>query len=814
MVDRRKALRRFLDRVRGVPVEHDLRPYRELLGRIDSLEPELTVATEAELTTRAQNLKESAARAEDVDEGWVVQAFALAREAAKRAVGLRAFDVQVMAGLALWRGRLVEMQTGEGKTLAAVFPAFATALRRGGVHILTFNDYLARRDAEWMGPAYRLLGLSVSSIQAGMPAEERRRAYSANVTYATAKQVGFDFLRSAVALGSEERILGETVAAIVDEADALLVDEARVPMVIAGVAEAPPEDLQRLAGLVRDLRKTVDYEVHDEGRGVTLTGGGLERCEAWLGCTDLHAPEQLNLLTALNCALHAEALLQRDVDYIVRGGRIELVDEFTGRVIHDRQWPYGLQAALEAKEGLALNVEGEILGSITIHHFLKRYKWLCGMTATASAAAEEVRDTYELVTTIIPQNLPCVREDLPDEVFATRDAKDAALVAEIQREHGQGRPVLVGTRTVEESERLAGKLADAGIEAQVLNARNDEMEASIVTEAGDLGAVTVSTNLAGRGTDIRLGGADETNRQRVVELGGLYVIGTNRHESRRIDDQLRGRAGRQGDPGQSRFFVSLEDDLIERYRVATAIPAGVRRPGEAGRLANPVVARYIAHAQRVIEGQHHSMRRTLRSYTELLERQRAMVAAYREEVLLDGAPQDLLDRVAGGERTEGRLLADALSRLVALQLDREWREHLAGASAMRETMFMERLGGRDPLAVYHERLDAEFAGFFERVEEAALEELSSLLASDVGLDLDGDRLRGPASTWTYLIDDNPFKDKLGMGLSANIGFAAWVMLLAIPVLVVTWPVLLFWVAYKRVSQRRRVRAPEPGEAER
>ena len=483
-----------------------------------------------------------------------------------------------MAAIALDRGHVVEMQTGEGKTLAAVMPASLHALAGQGVHILTFNDYLARRDAEWMGPIYRRLGLSVGFVQQDMTPEERRRAYLADVTYVTGKEAGFDHLRDLLATDPRDLVHRPFHFALVDEADSLLIDEARIPLVIAGSVGRESSSSPRLAAVVAGLTPGIHFDADEYGRDVELTEAGCEQVERVLGCGSLHHAGNYGVLTELNCALHARVLLRRDVDYIVRDGRIGVIDEFTGRIVTDRHWPDGLQAALEAKEGIERQPDGRILGSITLQHFLRGYPRLCGMTGTAQTAALELRQLYGLEVVVIPTHRPMIRVDQPDLVFTHREAKEKAVVDEIRRVHASDRPVLVGTLTVEESERLAARLRSAGVACQILNAKHDEMEARVVAGAGAVGAVTISTNMAGRGTDIRLGGEDEADHERVAALGGLYVIGTNRHESARVDLQLRGRAGRQGDPGESRFFVSLEDDLLVRY----GSRGSHRRPRRAG----------------------------------------------------------------------------------------------------------------------------------------------------------------------------------------------------------------------------------------
>jgi len=750
-----ETMRQRLDRLRGVPVQRNLRPYRRFVRRVRE-----------RCGGAAHDVEDLRGRAvEDMGDDELARVFAAVHDAAEAELGLCAYDEQLIAGLALARGRLVEMQTGEGKTLAAVFAVAAGALAGRGFHVLTFNDYLARRDAEWMGPVYARLGLTVGFVLDGTPTDDRRAAYLADITYTTAKQAGFDRLRDGLAMVPSERVLRASDPqhrALVDEADALLVDEARLPMVIAGVTGAPPRDLTDLAGLAAELRPDEHYEVLDGGRNVALTHEGSAFCQEALGCGDLYDEEQLPLLTAVNCALHAQALLRRDVDYLVRDGRIDLVDELTGRVIHDRQWPYGLQTALEAKEGLPLHPEGTVLDSMTVQHFIAGYQHLAGMTATAVAAASEVSETFGLETVVIGTHHPCIRKDAEDVVFATAEQRDAAVVAEVAG--ANGRPVLVGTTSVEASEALAARFAEAGIQAQVLNARHDAREAAIVAEAGALGAVTIATNMAGRGTDIRLGGSDGATRQEVMALGGLYVIGTQRHESRRIDDQLRGRSGRQGDPGGSRFFISLEDELVARNKVAQHIPPKALQTDADGRLKHPAVARIIAHAQRIIEGRHGDIRASLRRYSDVLHWQRDRVQDLREPLI-----REPFDDVA--EEVRRRVELTSIRRL--------WSEHLGLGSELQETSFLERLGGLDPLTEYVRRLGADFRQFDDRLGEVVEAELARLGPNP---SLDDATLQGPGTTWTYLIDDNPFQDSFGLGLIGARGFGAMAAVAAGPLL--------------------------------
>jgi preprotein translocase subunit SecA len=760
----------------------------------------LAQATDEELRALARKLRDRALAGAPLDE-LELEAFALVREAAGRTLGLRPFDVQVLAALALHRRHLVEMQTGEGKTLAAVFPVYLNALTGRGVHVLTFNDYLARRDAAWMGPLYRFLGLTVGAVQEGMRPAQRRRAYAADVTYVTAKEAGFDLLRGLLCHEPDDVVQRPFHFALVDEADSLLIDEARVPLVIAESRDRSDDASYRMADVARHLEPEVHYRTDEYGRNVDLTEAGLERAETLLGSGDLLAPENLVTLTELNCALHAAVLLARDVDYILRDGEIRMVDEFTGRVVEDRHWPDGLQAALEAKEGLELKPEGRTLGSITLQHFLQLYPGLCGMTGTARPAADEFKHFYGLDVVVIPPNRPCVRRDLPDVVFTHREAKTRALVDEIRRVHATGRPILVGTLSVAESDRLARALRQAGIGCEVLNAKTDEREARIVARAGALGAVTISTNMAGRGTDIRLGGAQEEDRDRVVALGGLYVIGTNRHESVRIDRQLRGRAGRQGDPGSTRFFVSLEDELIVRYGIERLLPPRLWPQEQDAPLRNPAIRREIARVQRIVEGQNFEIRRTLCRYAEQVEEQRKRLHRRRQEILFERGE---VDRFAAGEpelhaehcaRVGDEAVRRAERQVTLFHIDYRWSEHLRAIADLREGIHLLRIGGRDPLTEFlHEVVDS-FREMQKRIDEDVVDTLRGATITEDGVDLEREGLRAPTSTWTYLINDDPFRDQLGIQLAGSTGFGAAAALY-------TGWILIPWGLYNRYLRRR------------
>ena len=809
-VRNRIGWRQRLARLGGSSVDLDLRGFDAPLAAVREIERDLAELSDDAIAERARKLAARARGGAEPD-GLRNETFALVCEAAARTLGERPFDVQVVAALALAGGRVVELQTGEGKTLAAVLPAVLHGLGGEGVHVLTFNDYLARRDAEWMGPIYRMLGLSVDAVQQGMPPAARRRAYRADVTYVTAKEAGFDHLRDLRATDPEAVVHRPFHVALVDEADSLLIDEARTPLVLAGRTEPRNSMVRRIAEHVAALAPGVDFDADEYGRSVELTEAGLGRMERSLGVASLHDGEHYGLLTGVSCALHARVLLRRDVDYLVRDGHIGMIDEHTGRVVADRHWPDGLQAALEAKEGLAPDGDGRILGSIPLQHFLRGYPFLCGMTGTACDAADELREIYGLEVVVVPTNRPVIRIDRPDVMFTHREAKERAVVAEVRRAHAVRRPVLVGTLSVVESERLAKRLRAAGIACEVLNARNDAAEARIVARAGRIGAVTISTNMAGRGTDIRLGGGDEGEREQVAALGGLYVIGTNRHESRRVDLQLRGRAGRQGDPGESCFFVSLEDELLVRYGIRDLIPARLMPARRDAPIEHPIVRREIARAQRIVEGQNHEIRRTLSRYAEIVEDQRRRLLGRRQALLAGRAEPD----VWRGEPQRYRDLVDACGReairraevaVTLHHLDQAWVEHLALCADLREGIHLVRLGQQDPLT----RFTSEVVDAYERLEpgldDAVRAALDRVRVVDGQIDLAaaGVDVKGPAATWTYLVNDDPFRDQIGQLLtgpgrgSIAIFSALWLM-----------PLMIAWGVVDRYLRKRPRRRADP-----
>ena len=802
----RVTWRQRLARMQGVPVTFDMGPYEAPLAEVARFGGGIERLSDREIETRARAFREQGTASL---ESIRAEFFALAREASRRVLGMTPFDEQVLAALALDAGHIVEMQTGEGKTLAAVMPAALRALAGQGAHVLTFNDYLARRDPEWMGPVYTMLGLSVGFVQEGMTPEDRRRAYLANLTYVTAKEAGFDHLRDLLAMDPQGLVHRPLHFALVDEADSLLIDEARVPLVIAGSVGRETSSAPRLAALVASLAPGVHFDADEYGRDVELTEAGFEQVERALGAGSLHDAQNYRLLTEINCALHAHALLRRDVDYIVRNGRIGVVDEFTGRVVADRHWPDGLQAALEAKEGLERQADGRILGSITLQHFLQGYPRLCGMTGTAQTAAPELRDLYGLDVVVIPTHKPMIRIDRPDVVFTHREAKERAAVGEIQRAHASGRPVLVGTLTIEESERVAARLRDTGVACEILNAKNDAMEARIVARAGAPGAVTISTNMAGRGTDIRLGGEHEEEHAQVAALGGLYVIGTNRHESRRVDLQLRGRAGRQGDPGESRFFASLEDELLVRYGIETLIAGRVVTAKRDEPFDHPIVRAEMARAQRIVEGQNLEIRKTLWRYASAIEDQRREVMTIRQAILRGDDVPEIWQREPERRRAlveeAGEDAVQRAERAVMLfAIDRAWRDHLALAADLREGIHLVALGGRDPLRHFTEETTAAFRRMEEAIDNVALDLLKDVRVKDGRIALDEIGIRGPSSTWTYLVNDDPFRNQIGMMLTGpgRTTIATYAAALL-------GPLLLLWGVVDRVFRKRPGRRGDP-----
>ena len=694
-------MRNFLQSILA-PSRHD--PAQ--IERINALRADFSKLTDDKLRRAAQTDDQ-------------LRLFAATAIIAARILGQEMFDVQLRGALALARGSIVQMQTGEGKTLAAV-PAIAWYARQcGSVHVMTANDYLACRDAAWMGDIYRFLGLSVGYLQQGMSPEERRAVYASDVLYATPNEIGFDFLRDRLALDLPDQVQRPFAAAVVDEADSILIDEARIPLVIAGGDDDDESALPAAADqLVRDFRVPIHCTVDTGARNVALTDLGIALVERAFGCGNLYEEQNLRLLTAIQDAMHAHVLLRRDVDYVVKNGSVEMVDEFKGRIALNRRWPAGLHTAIEVKEHVAAKRQGRILGSVTLQHLIGLYPRVCGMTGTAVTQALEFETIYEMPVEVIPTNRPVIRIDHPDAVFATRRDKERAVLEEIRRMHAVGRPILVGSESVAESERLSRMLAD--IPHQVLNARQDEREAAIIAQAGERGAVTISTNMAGRGTDIRLGLG-------VAELGGLHVIGLQKHESRRIDNQLRGRAGRQGDPGSSRFFVSLQDDLMAKYSDL-----------------NPRLANDPDTMQRLVEGHNLDARIFLRRYEMPIEGQRHRIHAHRQEILDGTIPcgSDLERLIA--LRTIDDLWSDYLARVAEFRAGLPWLEWGTGGTPF---LTLDRRGA-------HYEYAQKIHEWFSELEASLPDEIARRVAEAEEGEATDPRERG--AVWTYLTTDQPF----------------------------------------------------------
>ncbi|TXH21421.1 MAG: accessory Sec system translocase SecA2 [Mycobacterium sp.] len=729
-----------------------------------------------EQITKAAKLLELSELADAAD---IPQFLAIAREAAERTTGLRPFDVQLFGALRMMAGDVVEMATGEGKTLAGAIAAAGYALAGRHVHVISVNDYLARRDAEWMGPLLAAMGLTVGWITADSTAAERRAAYECDVTYASVNEIGFDVLRDQLVTHVDDLVSPRPDVALIDEADSVLVDEALVPLVLAGTThrETPRMEIIRLVGEMTSENRVDDslqyYDTDADRRNVHLTDAGARKLEKALGGIDLYSEEHIGTtLTEVNVALHAHVLLQRDVHYIVRDNAVHLINASRGRIASLQRWPDGLQAAVEAKEGIETTETGEVLDTITVQALINRYPTVCGMTGTALAAGEQLRQFYRLGVSPIPPNTPNIREDEADRVYITAAAKNQAVIEHIQEIHATGQPVLVGTRDVAESEELHAKLVKAGVPAVVLNAKNDEEEAAVIAEAGKLATVTVSTQMAGRGTDIRLGGSDEADHDAVAELGGLHVIGTGRHHTERLDNQLRGRAGRQGDPGSSVFFSSWEDDVVVSHLEPEKLPM---QTDEDGRIISDRAGQMLEHAQRVAEGRLLDVHANTWRYNQLTAQQRAIIVERRETLLRTTTARDELKELSpdryqelvsqiGEEGAEDEL--ERICRLIMLyHLDRGWADHLAYLSDIRESIHLRALGRQDPLDEFHRMAVDAFASLAADAIEAAQQtfETANVLEDEPGLDLS--KLARPTSTWTYMIHDNPLADDTMAALS-------------------------------------------------
>ena len=654
-----------------------LKEFEGLVQAINALEPEIERLSDEALAAKTDEFKNRLANGATLDD-VLVEAFAVVRETARRVLGERHYDVQLIGGLALHRGMVAEMKTGEGKTLVSTLPAYLNALEGKGVHLVTVNDYLAARDAEWMGAVHRFLGLSVGLIQAGMPVDDRHAAYRADITYGTNNEFGFDYLRDNMAMEAEHRVQRGHHYAIVDEVDSILIDEARTPLIISGAVSDSARWYKDFAKIARRLQEGVHYVVDEKKRQVLTTEEGVARVEEILGIENLYDHAAVDFVHHLETALKAQTLYKRDVDYLIEHGEVKIVDEFTGRVLEGRRYSEGLHQAIEAKEGVAIKQENQTLATITLQNYFRLYEKLAGMTGTAETEAAELSQIYGLEVMAIPTHRPIARIDQGDLVYKTEAAKYNAVVADVKERHAKGQPVLLGTVSIEKSELLSRLLSKNGIPHEVLNAKHHSREAEIIAQAGRPGAVTVATNMAGRGVDIKLGGSPEgmaraelkkrgitpddpsyaelekklveefaeqirPDKEKVIAAGGLYVVGTERHESRRIDNQLRGRSGRQGDPGESRFYLSLEDELMRRFQGewVASIMDRLRLP-EDQPIEAKMVTKSIERAQRQVESQNFEIRKNVLKYDEVMNSQRESIYKWRTAILEGRADEELI----------------------------------------------------------------------------------------------------------------------------------------------------------------------------
>jgi preprotein translocase subunit SecA len=769
----------ILRKIVGSKNDRELKRLGFLLEEINDLEPVFVALSDAELAAKTPCFKEKIDNGASCDD-ILTEAFAAAREAARRTLGMRPFDVQIIGGIVLHEGKIAEMKTGEGKTLAATLPLYLNALTGRGCHVVTVNDYLARRDAEWMGPVYLMMGLSVGVVVHGMDDTERRAAYHADITYGTNNEFGFDYLRDNMKFTLDDYVQRDFHYAIVDEVDSILIDEARTPLIISGPSEESTDKYYRINQVIPRLKKDQDYTIDEKSRTVALTEDGVARTENALKVQNLYEPRNMEILHHVNQALKAHTLFKRDVDYVVKEGQVIIVDEFTGRIMPGRRYSDGLHQALEAKEHVKVERENQTLASITFQNYFRMYEKLAGMTGTADTEAAEFKKIYNLDVLIIPTNKPMIRQDHTDVIYKTEDEKFAAVIDEIRELHREGRPVLVGTISIAKSEYLTR----AGIKHHVLNAKNHEREAEIIAQAGQRSAVTISTNMAGRGTDIKLG-------EGVADLGGLHILGTERHESRRIDNQLRGRSGRQGDMGSSRFYLSLEDDLLRIFG-AERISSIMNRVGmeEGEPIEHRLISRAIENAQKRVEGQNFDIRKHLLDYDDVMNRQRQVIYEQRKkvlrgeelwkdiesmlaEVIEDTLAQyidekhhhetwDLkglqdwvwrqfglkLDLAAGAgdpfgagtigetiaaavmgllqakQREFGKPLMEYLMRMIMLNaIDAQWKDHLLGMDHLKEGIGLRGYGQKDPAREYQKEGYDMFMDMVWRIKEDTLQKL-------------------------------------------------------------------------------------------
>ena len=772
----------ILKKLIGSKNDRELKRLSLLLSEVNELEPAVLALSDEELRAKTPYFREKLQQGAELDD-LLAEAFAVVREAARRTVGMRPFDVQIVGGLVLHEGKIAEMKTGEGKTLAATMPLYLNALPGKGVHLVTVNDYLARRDAAWMGPIYQFLGMTVGVIVHGMDDDERRAAYRTDITYGTNNEFGFDYLRDNMKFSLEDYVQRDFHYAIVDEVDSILIDEARTPLIISGPSDESTDKYQRVNQVIPHLRKERDYKVDEKSRTVVLSEEGVTRVEEYLKVQNLYEPKNIDILHHVNQALRAHTLFRRDVDYLVKDGKVVIVDEFTGRVMPGRRYSDGLHQALEAKEKVKIEQENQTLASITFQNYFRMYEKLAGMTGTADTEAEEFAKIYKLEVLVVPTNMPMIRTDHSDVIYKTEKEKFDAVIEEIRELHEAKRPVLVGTISIEKSELLSKYLTRNGIRHHVLNAKNHEKEAEIVSQAGQPGQVTISTNMAGRGTDIRLG-------EGVAALGGLHILGTERHESRRIDNQLRGRSGRQGDMGSSRFYLSLEDDLLRIFG-AERISSVMDRIGieEGQPIEHRLISRAIENAQKRVEGQNFDIRKHLLEYDDVMNRQRQVIYEQRKKVLKgeelwsdveemieeiveelvpehvdekrhpeewdlqgldDGVfrhftlklrfaekgremgPEAVRETIVsevgnllhGKEQEYGKPLMDYLMKVIMLQaIDMQWKEHLLAMDHLKEGIGLRGYGQKDPVREYQKEGYEMFMEMTGRIKEDTIQKL-------------------------------------------------------------------------------------------
>jgi preprotein translocase subunit SecA len=806
----------LLTKVFGSKNERDLKKIQPVVDQVNALEPSIQSLSDAELKAQTQRFKERAGNGEPLDD-ILPEAFATVREASVRSVQMRHFDCQIIGGLVLHQGKIAEMKTGEGKTLAATLPAYLNALTGKGVHIITVNDYLARRDTEWMGRIYNFLGLSVGNIIHGLDDTERLAAYRADISYGTNNEFGFDYLRDNMKFEREALVQPLHNFAIVDEVDSILIDEARTPLIISGPAEKSTHLYYQVNGIIPGLAKDQHYTIDEKARSAVLTDEGVAKAEGLLHVENLYDQKNIELLHHINQALKAHTLFNRDVDYIVKNDEVIIVDEFTGRLMPGRRYSEGLHQALEAKENARIENENQTLATITFQNYFRMYDKLAGMTGTADTEAAEFKKIYDLDVMVIPTNETMIRIDNPDSIYKTKREKQEAVLDEIEDLNHRGQPVLVGTISIDVSEQISKKLKKRGIPHSVLNAKNHEKEAEIISMAGQKGSVTISTNMAGRGTDIVLG-------EGVTDRGGLHILGTERHESRRIDNQLRGRSGRQGDPGSSRFYLSLEDDLLRIFggdRIHGIMDKLGMEEGEP--IEHNLISRAIENAQRKVEGHNFDIRKHLLEYDDVMNQQREVIYRQRREILdgkdlneaIEEMIQEKVDEVVGlfadeqkapeewdvkgmrkavfkqfnikmnldsssdnGLNIEDltRTIEDAalrnyhdkeavigvedfrnLERIVMLQtVDNLWKDHLLSMDHLKEGIGLRGYAQQNPLLVYKKEGFEMFQDLIERVKE---ETLGILFRIQVAQPETLDDLRQPEQDMVFSHGEEPSKRK-------------------------------------------------------